>query len=391
MLRTDVPPRTELVRRAEELVPLLRSHAAWTDEHRRLHDEVIEAMSAAGIFKLRVPVRYGGYESDAATVSEVISTVSGGDGSAGWNTAVWSISSWIACLFPDEAQDEVFAEADTRVCGVLSPTATAEPADGGLVVSGRWQFISGALHSQWQAILTMAPAPDGTQWPVMGLVPMSDLSIVDDWHTSGLRGTGSVTTVAERVFVPQHRLLPMVAILAEQYASQENAGSPIYRQPLMPTGCATFAGAAVGLARAALSSFLERTDRKITYTDYASQREAPITHLQVAEAAVKIEEAAFHTERLSALVDGGGGDDGWTPLNRVRARAGLGRAFQLAKEAVGVLKTGSGGTSLYNDVPIQRIDRDVQALNLHALMHPNTNAELYGRVLCGLAPNTMYL
>jgi hypothetical protein len=28
---------------------------------------------------------------------------------------------------------------------------------------------------------------------------------------------------------------------------------------------------------------------------------------------------------------------------------------------------------------------------LHALMHPATNTELYGRILCGLEPNTLYI
>jgi hypothetical protein len=42
-------------------------------------------------------------------------------------------------------------------------------------------------------------------------------------------------------------------------------------------------------------------------------------------------------------------------------------------------------------VPIQRFLRDIQAINLHALMHPNTNLELYGRVLCGLEADTLYI
>jgi len=64
---------------------------------------------------------------------------------------------------------------------------------------------------------------------------------------------------------------------------------------------------------------------------------------------------------------------------------------RLAKEAVDILATASGGSSIYSGIPIQRIHRDVQSVNLHALMHPNTNFELYGRVLCGLEPNTLYI
>jgi hypothetical protein len=62
-----------------------------------------------------------------------------------------------------------------------------------------------------------------------------------------------------------------------------------------------------------------------------------------------------------------------------------------AKEAVDVLNNASGGSSIYSEVPIQRIERDIQTLNLHGIMHANTNAETYGRVLLGLEPNTMFL
>jgi hypothetical protein len=40
-------------------------------------------------------------------------------------------------------------------------------------------------------------------------------------------------------------------------------------------------------------------------------------------------------------------------------------------------------------VPIQRVQRDMQALANHAIMHAQTAMELYGRILCGLEPNTL--
>ncbi|MEU8261682.1 acyl-CoA dehydrogenase family protein [Micromonospora sp. NPDC048999] len=393
VLETQAPPRSDLVARASELIPLLQRHARWHEENRRLHDEVIAALTASGILRMRIPHRFGGYESDARTVLDVLAELGRGDASTAWTVSVWSISNWLACLFPDEVQDEVFGSPGTRVCGVLTPSAAAEPTAGGFTVNGQWRFVSGALHSQWQAILAMGPAPDGSQWPVMGLVPMSDLEIVDDWHTSGLAGTGSVSVVARGVFVPQERMIPMPAVLSEQYASRTNADHGLYRQPMMATGCASFTGCAIGLAQAALESFLERLpQRKITYTTYDSQREAPLTHFQVAEASLKIDEARFHARRLADLVDGKSVTlEPWTLPERVLARASLGRVFHLTRESVGLLRTASGGSSIYTDVPIQRIDRDVQALNMHALMHPNTNFELYGRVLCGLEPNTPYI
>ncbi|WP_246257136.1 acyl-CoA dehydrogenase family protein [Amycolatopsis anabasis] len=386
------PATTELVDRAAKLVPLLREKAAWAEENRRLPDETIEALAEAGIFRMRVPARYGGYESDARTMLAVAAELGRGDGSASWTASVWWITTWMAGLFPDEVQDEVFSTPDVRVCGTLSPSATAVPADGGLLLNGKWGFISGALHSHWQVVIAMSPTPDGAQQPIMGLVPMSDLRIVDDWHTAGLSGTGSVTTVAEDVLIPYPRVLPLAAVLREQYGSRLNATAPIFRAPLLPTASTSSVGTVIGLARAARELFLQRLpERRITYTDYSSQREAPLTHLQVAEATLSLDAAEFHAHRLATLVDTkGAGDEPWTAEERARARADMGQVCRLGKQAVDILNTASGGSSIYRTVPIQRIERDVQTINLHALMHPNTNLELFGRVLCGLEPNTLY-
>ena len=60
---------------------------------------------------------------------------------------------------------------------------------------------------------------------------------------------------------------------------------------------------------------------------------------------------------------------------------------RLAKEAVDILNMASGGSSIYSSVPIQQIERDIQAANLQGMIQPTTNLELYGRILCGLEPN----
>lgn len=393
MPTTAVPTRDELVSRASELAPLLRSNAPQAETDRRLTDETIAALTEAGLFRLRVPRRYGGYESDTRTVLDVAAEVSRADGAAGWTVAVHSIPAWMTCMFPDSVQDEVFATPDVRVCGTLSPTAMAAPAQGGVVIDGKWGFISGALHSHWQVVIAVLAPASGEPYPIMALVPMSDLLIVDDWHTSGLRGSGSVSTVAKNVFVPPERILPLPAVLQGQYASAANADSPAYRVPLLPVASASSAGAALGMARGARDAFLKRLpERKISYTAYDSQRAAPLTHRQIAEATLKIDEAEFHARRLTDLVDTKGAEGSAFKLEeRVQARADMGATVRLAREATDILADASGGSSIYNDVPIQRFRRDLQAVSLHALMHPDTNNELYGRVLCGLEPNTLYI
>ncbi|MCA1655682.1 MAG: acyl-CoA dehydrogenase family protein, partial [Pseudonocardiaceae bacterium] len=298
------PTKAELVQRASDMVPLLQKYAPWAEENRRLADEAMEAMADAGLFKMRVPVRYGGYESDVRTVSAVVAELARGEGSTSWTMAVWTISTWIAGLFPDEVQDEIFSAPDTRVCGILSPTATAKPVDGGIVVNGKWAFNSGVQQSDWNTNAVILIDQDGNHQPVMTAIPISDLEIIDDWYTSGLRGSGSVSTVARDVFVPKERVLSMGPVLREKYSSVLNADSTIFRAPLLPTACSTVSSVAAGMARAAMDAFFERLPgRKISYTAYAQQSEAPLTHLQVAEATTKLDEAEFHAGRAASLVD----------------------------------------------------------------------------------------
>lgn len=393
MQKTDVPAREQLVQRASGLVPVLQKHAAWSEENRRLHEESIEALADAGIFRMRVPVRYGGYESDTRTLVDVATELGRADGSTAWTASVYWIPTWMACMFPDQVQDEVFSTPDVRVCGTLSPSALAIPTDGGIVVNGKWGFVSGALHSHWQEIVAILVGGEGEPMPVVALAPISDLQIIDDWYTSGMKGSGSVSTAATNLFVPQERVLPIGAILQGLSASPQNAAAEIYRAPMLPVASASSVGCVVGMAKAAKEVFFARLpERKITYTGYSKQAKAPLTHLQVDAAVMKIDEAEFHAHRLAGLVDTKGVQNAsWTVEERVGARADLGAVCRLAKEAVDILATASGGSSIYSDQPIQRIARDVNAVTMHALMHPDTNAELHGRILCGLEPDTLYI
>ena len=386
-------PRAELLRRAVELGPLLKANAQASEQRRQLSVDTLEALGGSGLLRMRVPRRYGGYESDMRTVTEVLAELARGDGSAAWTASVWLISSWMVGLFPDAVREEVFADPDVRISGILSPGAMATPTDGGYLVNGKWSFNTGAQQSDWNVNAAVRPTPDGQHEPVMVLIPMSDLQVIDDWHAVGMSASGSVTTVAENVFVPAERVLPVGPVIGGVHPLQQDPAAPMWRAPFMPIACTTIAATMYGLATAAQDAFLDRLPgRKITYTDYDEQSAAPLTHLQVANAAIGVDEAGFHTLRTADLIDAkAASGEPWSLEERARARLDLGAVCLRAKEVADTLAGASGGSSLYTSVPIQRIERDIKALNLHAIMHPNTNFELYGRVACGLTPNTPYL
>src|SRR5690349_23248149 len=87
------PTTAELVARARALQPLLREHAAKTDADRRVVTECIDALGEAGLFRVSVPKRYGGYETRLRTMLDVSAAVAEGDGSAGWVLALTNVRS----------------------------------------------------------------------------------------------------------------------------------------------------------------------------------------------------------------------------------------------------------------------------------------------------------
>ena len=290
--------RAALLAKATALVPLLRAKAAETERDRRIPDEILAAIDAAQLFRLRTPKRFGGFEGDLRTYMDVVTELGRGCGSTSWVAFISIATVRIAALFPEEAQREVFeGHPDVRFMGALGMTARARAADGGYVVDGKWAYASNCLHAHW-AVLS-APLPNGGAiTPSIMLVPMRDLTIEDTWHVVGMRGTGSQTVVAREVFVPAHRALPTEA-LAKGLSPRTNRQEFVYREAFAPTAIIAVAAPVLGMAQAALELTLERISKgkPIAYSFYDDTRKAPSMQLELAQAATLVESAVLQVRR----------------------------------------------------------------------------------------------
>ena len=242
----------DVLERTRALVPLLRDNAQRTERERRVVPENIDALADAGVFRLTLPQSLGGEEATVATQVEVLAEIARGCGSTSWVASVYSVGTWLAALFPDEAHDEVFVTPDVRVTVVATPTAVARPVDGGYRITGRWGFNTGCLDAHWAFLGAMIEGREGPDGHIVTLIPYRELEIVDDWYVSGLAGTGSSTVRGDDVFVPTHRTQLMQEEAAASYATaNRNADRPLYRIPRAPFIVANSLGAPLGLARAA--------------------------------------------------------------------------------------------------------------------------------------------
>jgi alkylation response protein AidB-like acyl-CoA dehydrogenase len=373
-----------LVARATSLIPMLRKAAPSAEKARRVPQDSLDALSAAGVFKMTAPRAFGGFEADFQTQCDVLAEIARGCPSTSWVATIYSAMSWLAGVFPDDAQEEIYANQDPRIAGVFSPTGTAVRKEGGFVVNGRWPFNTGCHGATWTVLNVLVG-----ELPTCMIAMSADLTILDDWYATGMSATGSNTVVAENVFVPERRAMPLPAMLEGTYPARHNAGNPYFNYPLAPVLTVNAGGTPLGIARGAWDMFVERLPgRGITYTTYTNKAEAPVTHLQMAEASLKIDSSDAHVRLATSLLDRAPHGQMTMP-ERVKARAHVAYSTGLAREATDILFYASGASSIQEHMAIQRYQRDIQALSNHAIMHPQTGLELYGRILCGLQPNTL--
>jgi alkylation response protein AidB-like acyl-CoA dehydrogenase len=222
------------------------------------------------------------------------------------------------------------------------------------------------------------------------LVPTSQVTVLDDWDTIGLRGSGSNSIVAKDVFVPSERVALFSRFLKEEYASTHLRREPLYRMPLLPLLATNLLFPILGMAKAALELFVELVPRRrISYTHYEKQDEATITHLKIAEVTEKIDTAelilrrSVHDVQVIAV-----SNMQMTREHRARIWRDAGTANQMLWEAVDLLAGMSGSSFARVGDPMNRLWRDVRVAGLHGGIRTSTSLEIFGRVFFGKDPNT---
>ncbi|WP_328422304.1 acyl-CoA dehydrogenase family protein [Streptomyces sp. NBC_00443] len=390
MTRTDIEAASVL-EAVRAVVPTLRENGKDGEDRRWIADDNVEVLAKAGVFRTGVPKRFGGLEFSVPQQIDLLLEISRGCGSTGWVCEGWITGAWMIRLFSEQAQQEVYAGGSARVSGGFTPSGTLVPTEGGYLLNGRWRFTTGCRGADWNLAATNLQLPDGSVRQALTVLPIDALTLEDDWHTMAAAGTGSSTTVATDVFVPEHRVVDMEEAFSAGGGSGSGPGEG-RDYGLISVVMAESTATLIGMAQGAYELFLERVHRPISYTPWQDQAEHPLTQVQVATAAAQIAAArallAGQADVVQRRADAG---EKLTPEERATLRGTCGYAVQLAKEATHALFTASGASAIQRSLPIQRFFRDVQGISMHAMMTPDANLEVYGRVLLGLEPNTPFL
>jgi 3-hydroxy-9,10-secoandrosta-1,3,5(10)-triene-9,17-dione monooxygenase len=383
--------REEVVARARELAVSLRARAAACEAARRLPRETIADLGALGLTRLLRPAALGGLEADLHTLARVGEELARGCASTAWCLAIFATTNRLVGLFPEAAQREVWRDAgDVLAVAVHAPSGTAVRAErggaAGFRVGGRWRFASGCEHASWAVVTAVVQRrPPGPLPDVRGfLVPASDARVEDTWFAAGLRGSGSHDLVVPDAFVPAHRVVRVVDLVAGRAPGAAVHGGPLYRLPVIPTLALAVAGPAVGLAREAIEQFRGRSlDRRPGYAASVQATRAS-THARLAGAIADVDAASLVLERAIARLEAAAGAGPLEPPVLARARLDAAWTVAACARVVDALFADGGAAALLDASPIQRGFRDVHAIAAHAALHEASAAELYGRLLLGL-------
>jgi 3-hydroxy-9,10-secoandrosta-1,3,5(10)-triene-9,17-dione monooxygenase len=384
---------SEAIERAAQLVPRLRDAAAKAEADRRMSDETMAALVAADMFRLVQPARFGGHQLGAETFVRTMIEIARGDGSAGWITSLTAGHTKWAGFFPLEGQEEMYGlDADLRFPLVVAPQGRAVPTDGGYLVTGAYDYVSGCDVCNWLGVHAIVP-PDAAGDPPRGLVSVvirsDEYAIEDNWHVEAMAGTGSKRAVIEEVFVPARRVVLMGQ--DGEPARRDVLDRPdegFYRMPMMPFFACELGAVAVGIGRAFVEHFVERAVLKTSpFPPFGLLRDGESVQTRVGNATGDIDRA----ERVLASVareydDRAASGDHPTDLEARRmllAVEGLVHDVCTAVEQVGTV----AGTSIVKEgEPLMRAWRDLIAVRTHYLLTRDRTANNVGRMILGLEP-----
>jgi 3-hydroxy-9,10-secoandrosta-1,3,5(10)-triene-9,17-dione monooxygenase len=385
---TGSAPTSTVLEAVQDLLPRLAERTAQAEHDRRVPDESMAELSAAGVFRMLQPSRWGGFETDPVEFYEVVRTLAAVCGSTGWVASVLGVHPWQLALFPDRAQVDVWGtDPGTLVSSSYAPTGRLTPVEGGYEVTGRWSFSSGCDHCSWVLLGALVMGPEGRPTDFLTiLVPRSDYVVEDVWDVVGLRGTGSNDVVIDKAFVPAYRTLSFNDVASLRCPGQAENTAPLYRLPFGTIFSYTITTPIIGIATGAYESHIARMRDRVRIS-YGGQKVSGDTfaHVRVARAATDIDASWLQLERnLDEQMRYAGNAEEIPMELRLRARRDQVRATERCVEAIALLFKNSGGHSLRNGTPIERAWRDANAGSVHAANDVERWLAMYGKGAFGL-------
>ncbi len=377
---------------AAELGPFLRAEAAANEANRNLTDATVAALRDRDLFRFWVPKVYGGAEATVADGVDAFVELARHDGATAWVAFIANTTALLAAVVDDEHAKDIWGRPDALTGGFAQPKGRARVVDGGLSVTGRWQWGSGTQHATavgGGALVVDADGKptkraDGLAVPFVFFDP-ADVTFLDTWHTVGLRGSGSTDYEVTEAFVPEGR---WAAGLGQR---EVRLDGPLYRfsfYGLLATG---IAATAIGLLDRAIEEFVDLAGAKKPQNSSRTLAERATAQIELARAEATLASArAFFDDSLGRAWDIAVAGDPIDDETKRMIRLANTDATQRCATAIDGIYRAAGGEAVFDRNPIGRMFRDANVATQHAMCAERIY-ELCGRMGIGLTTDTRML
>lgn len=386
--------KADLFERAEAWRPILAARAEDAEAGRKLPQDIADGLARDGLYGLCHPESDGGSGTTPVEYAELVETLARGDAAPAWCAFIASTAAFGMAFADNASVRELLSRSGVKTAGVFAPMGRAVEAeqDGqkGYRVTGRWAWGSGSQNADWVSggcfladeAGQLIMSPKGGPIQIAPIFAADQISFVDTWHVTGLKGTGSTDFEVKDVFVPADRVTTGFGRTRQDEAA--------FRFPAFGLLAIGIAAVALGAARGAMDDFYELAGAKKPSGSSKTLSEKALTHRDVAMSEADIRQGrAFFFEAIKAAWQAA--QDGPVPLELRRdLRLATTSAVQSAKRAVDRVYELAGGTAVYSQSPIQRRFRDIHVATQHIMVGAST-WETTGRLYLGQSADTAML
>jgi alkylation response protein AidB-like acyl-CoA dehydrogenase len=353
-----------------KLAPAIAARATEIEAGRRIPLDLVEALRSIGVFRMFAPRSHGGLELGLPDALEIIAALGRIDGSIGWIAMVAGHGAIALPLLRREAYDRIYQSGpDVIVAASAQPAGTAEWADDGWLVSGRWPFASGCQHADWIfALCVMTDNGKPLAGPADGVpnvqgfgLPARHWQIEDTWYAAGLKGTGSHHIALSEMSVPAENFLDLAS-------SVPCLPGALYQAGMWQLAPLMHGAVALGIAEGALGELVD-----LANTGRRQQRAlAPMRESETFQGELGRVEAELMAAR--ALLEGQAASHwGHALAGALKGEVLLTQGTQAAiwitmtcVRAADACFALGGSSALYESSPLQRRLRDLHVAAQHA-------------------------
>ena len=368
----------------EQLGKAAEAQKVTIEQNRVLPKDLADQLKQSGVLRLWVAKEYGGLQADIGALTNAIQTLAYYNGSIAWVAAVTGTGSLTSGYLEEEVGHKVFGFSEAMLGGFAATVGHAKRVEGGLLVNGRWGWGSGTSHCSTVIGGVMIEGEEGQRpMPAVALFHPAEVQWYDTWQVNGLKGTASGDYELKDCFVPDGRWIYFPV-------QQSIIDAPLYRVSFYGALAAGVAAVGLGFAKRALDEIKALGVQKKQVMAKKTISEKAIVQYQLAETEATYHAAKAFLEQAVAKnwTEAQAGIPTVMTKNLLRMAA-THSVTSSAKVVDWCYKIG-GGSTIWDSVKLQELQRDMNVLTQHGLIAPSNN-EMIGRVAFGLPFNAWLL